>query len=31
MLGVVKNYCYWYGVVSFNNVKGYEIWVRGIV
>lgn len=31
MLGAVKNHRHWHGAVSFNNAKGHEIWVRGII
>ena len=31
MLGAVKNHRHWHGAVRFNNAKGHEIWVRGII
>jgi len=31
MLGAIKTHRHWHGAVSFNNAKGQEIWVRGIV
>ena len=31
MLGAIKNHRHWHGAVRFNNAKGHEIWVRGII
>lgn len=31
MLGAIKTHRHWHGAVSFQNAKGQEMWVRGIV
>ena len=31
MLGAIKTHRHWHGAVSFQDAKGQEIWVRGIV
>jgi len=31
MLGAIKTHRHWHGAVSFQDAKGQEMWVRGIV